>query len=302
MKTELKKLNISSIKFFVVIFMVLLTTSWVAFAARPKLSVTADKKEISKGETLKVEARMSWKQSENKDDMLIVKITPPSSNIMELVDSKQTASSQLTGDDIYAMRIMEYYFKAREKGQATIEPVVVEYFTGEEQEEKDIVKSEAINIKVVSYLSGLMKKFVTGIIFVVVTFLITGLVLFLKNHIKNSNKNKITETSDAIMEKDFLEAIKGFSKYIIEGDYKKYYTNTREVFGNYISKKYSISLPAKSGSDDMEKLPDQVCSLYSEWINIEEKVRFSGYQPEKNEQEKLTRETERYFKSLITHN
>ncbi|MFH1415496.1 MAG: BatD family protein [Elusimicrobiota bacterium] len=303
-KTELKLLNSSlPAKILVIVFLFTAAVTGITHAVRPRLTLTADKQEIGTGETLKVIAEMSWEQTEDINDIIIIKVTPPSCTLLDLVDSKQTTSSRLTGDGVYAKKVMEYYFTAKEKGEGTIEPVTVEYLAGigqeVEKEDKDIVKSESISIKVVPYLSSIIKKLVTGLVFTGAAVLLGGIVLFFKKRIKISGNKKIPEKIDTHLEKEFLGGLKLFNKHIVEGDFRKYYAYASAALNNYINKKYGITVTAKTSGTELNKLPEQLGKLFSEWNNMEEKVRFSGYKPEKNELEKLTRETERYFRSLI---
>ncbi|MFC2092046.1 BatD family protein [Elusimicrobiota bacterium] len=294
------------VKLFLTLILSMTAVTGIAYAAHPQLSLSADKKDIAEGATLKVTAEMSWKQSDDMEDIIIIKVTPPSCALLDLVDSKQTTSSQLTDDGVYARKVMEYYFTAKEKGEGTIEPVIVEYLAGTglevKEEDRDIVKSESISITVVPYLSIMVKKLVAGLVFTGLAVLSGGIIFFLKKRIKRSREKKVTKKIDTHLEEVFLEGLRLFSKYIMEGDFKKYYTCTSNALNTYINKKYGISMPVRPGSIEIDKLPEQLISLYSEWNDMEEKVRYSGYKPQKNEMEKLTREAERYFKSLIPDN
>jgi hypothetical protein len=305
MKTGLKKTGIRVlIRLFAAVFLIAASAKGIAHAVRPHITLKADKQEVGIGETLKVTVEMSWKQPEDiAEDVIIIKVTPPSCPLLDMADSKQETSSRLAGDEVRAARIIEYYFTAKEKGEGIIEPAVIEYLEGAGQEYADedrkIIRSESINVKVVSHLSSAGRRLVTGVVFIGIAVLITAAGLFFKKNIRNPGRRKVPENTGSQPEKEFLGSFKLFNKYKIEGNYAKFYTCISGALAGYISKKYSVPMTAIHGGNEPGKLPQELEKLYTEWTAMEGKIRFSGYRPQKNELERIIRETERYFKNLI---
>ena len=121
---------------------------------------------------------------------------------------------------------------------------------------------------------------------------------------KRIREEKAHHTFDA--EKEILKTIHEVNRYQVFGDLKTFYSRMRERLFNYVEKKYGISFFDKNESEIQflvanAQVPGALVALCVQWGNETERVSFGGAQPTRDEQEKLVRETLRYFKQLV-HN
>ncbi len=267
-------------------------------AAEPTVEIYADKNEISIGESVKIIVLMKWQQIE-ENNVEIIKITAPYCSLLNLVGSSQSTASQLMEDGVYAKRITEYYFEGKEKGGGIIESAVIEYSRSGNSEDRNIIKSEIVSIKVVPYVKSFLKKLLSGVFYILMTLLSIIAIISVKRLIKGRVGKKTKEVIDTRMEVELLESMKILNKHLIEGDYKKYYAEAIKVLEQYINQKYKINSLDNHDNKIAGEIPDKLYNLYLEWLDMADKVRFSGYKPEKHKQEKLIRELEKHIKVLI---
>ncbi len=285
-KQFLKLLRILTLSVFI-----LASNSLGVFAQEPVITLSADKNEIGVGEKITLTALMQWQQPEN-EQITLINITPPENKLLKLIDSRQRAYSELTDKGIFAKRIMEYIYLGQEQGTAQAEPAVVEYTLNNSPQEKQIIKSNTLEIKIVSYWQGLGRKALKGLIFAV--FLIIAVCTirwFMKCNKKQQNKE---ENPGLSLEEALLEKIEQINGDLVSGELSNYYTRINSVLLEYVKEKYQVNCKADNG-----QVPPQLEKLTAAWEEIAEKVRFSGYKPHKDEQEKLERQTVKYIKTLI---
>lgn len=268
----------------------------VVYAVEPTIRTVADKKEVGVGEKLKVMVEMEWEQ--NKEDSIIVeKITPPSSTLLERIDSKESVSSRLGEGGVFAKRNIEYVYIGKEKGSGDITPVVIEYARSDNRDDKKIIRGEAVSIKVISKAACLGKTALKIFYVLLALSLLLGIFILLKRKfiVSSANKEKKSGNINGVLEKRFCENLKELNKHKVSGDLGRFYSGIEKLILDYIKGKYNSDLSVES----IEKFPRELQKIYSECKYMSEKVRFSGYKPERNEEDRLVREIVRYMKSLI---
>jgi len=268
----------------------------VVYAAEPIIRTVADKKEVGVGEKLKVTVEMEWEQDE-EHSIIVEKITPPSSSLLERIDSKQSASSRLGGDGVFAKRNIEYVYIGKEKGSGDITPVVIEYARSDDRDDKKIIRGETITIKVISKAARFGKAALKSFCVFLALALLLGIFILLKRKfiISRDHKESKTDNVNGILERRFCENLKELNKHRVSGDLGRFYCGIEKLISDYIKEKHNSDLSVES----IGKLPDELQKIFSECKYMAEKVRFSGYKPERNEEDKLVRGIARYMKSLI---
>ncbi len=267
-----------------------------AYAFGPTVRSSLNKKEIAVGEKVKLTVEMEWKQ-EKDTSIVVTQITPPSSALLKQVDSKQRVSSRLTKNGVFAERILEYFYIGKEEGTGDITPAVVEYAFSDNPENKRIIKSQPISIKVISRAAGFWKTALKNILGIISAVLLFALLALLKKFVISlrSNKRKETGGDSAGLEKKFCEKLRDLNEHKVSGDTGAYYAGLEKALCDYIKKKYNGDMSA----ENMAKLPQELQKICAECKLMAEKVRFSGYRPQEDEQDRLIRGITKYMKSLI---
>ena len=270
-----------------------------AFSSSLDVKLFCDKNEVYVNEKVKVTAIIEWQEDKH---ITIEKVTDPVSSGLELVDKKQVVSSQLRENGVFFKKIINYLFNVKKTDNKNsnlfieIEPLVLECVNNNDSDNKFIVKSNSLNIKVVSIFFVFFKKCMYGVLFLLFcSFIFLFVYLFRKKILNKKNKN--TDCSDFSFEKDCFKEIEEINKHKVFGDIKKYYSCIYSILSNYLEKKYKI----KSFNEINSKfnIPEDLKNVFCKTQNLNEKVCFAGYVPTKNEQENLSREIERYFKLLL---
>lgn len=256
-------------------------------AYEPALKSSLSKDEIGVGGKVNLTLEMECPAS-GESDITIVDVTPPECGLLELVNTKQTSCSQLCDGGVISKRSITFTFKGINTGAEEITPASIEYVTNDNPEEKELIKSQSLPIKVVSYWTNLGKKLLKIGFILVFICLAAGLAVFGKDFI-SKRKGKADSTSQNYPEQELLIKMKEFDKYQVSGEHDKYYLNIKDALLSYIKEKYP----------EGTAVPEELSKLRNDWIAVTESVRFSGYVPQKHEQEKLVRDTEKYLKALI---
>jgi hypothetical protein len=268
----------------------------VVYAAEPTIRTVSDKKEVGIGEKLKVTVEMEWEQ-DGEHSIIVENITPPSSSLLERIDSKQRASSRLREGGVFAKRNIEYVYIGKEKGSGDITPVVIEYARSDNRDDKKIIRGETITIKVISKAARFGKIALKSLYVLLALSLLLGIFILLKRKfiISCHHKESKSDNDNGVLERRFCENLKELNKYRVSGDLGGFYSGIEKLVSDYIKEKYNSNLSAES----IGNLPGELQKIFSECKYMAEKVRFSGYKPEKNEEDRLLRGIARYMKSLI---
>jgi len=255
-----------------------------------------DKNEIGVGEKVKITVKMEWEQQEDSS-IVVTQITPPSSVFLKQIDSRQRTSSRLEKNEIFAERVLEYVYIGKEKGAGDIAPVLIEYTTNDNPENKRIIKGEPIPIKVIPKVARFEKMALKSFFAVAAVFLLFGVFMLFKKRVLSSreDKRKNIDKDNGSLEKNFCEKLKELNKHKVAGDVGAYYAGIEKSLLDYVKEKYNSDLSAES----MGKLPAKLQKICAECKSMSEKIRFSGYKPQENEQNKLIRGITKYMKSLM---
>jgi len=283
-------------KISILLVVLLIFFGGVVYAAEPIIRTVADKKEVGVGEKLKVTVEMEWEQDE-EHSIIVEKITPPSSSLLERIDSKQSVSSRLGGDGVFAKRNIEYVYIAKEKGSGEITPVVIEYARSDDRDDKKIIRGETVPIKVIPKAARFGKTALKSFCVFLAIALLLGIFILLKRKfiISRDHKESKTDNVNGILERQFCYNLKKLNKHKVSGDLGGFYSGIEKLISDYIKEKYNSNLSAES----IGRLPWELQKIFSECKYMAEKVRFSGYKPERNEEDRLVRGIARYMKSLI---
>jgi hypothetical protein len=245
----------------------------VVYAAEPTIRTVADKKEVGVGERLKVTVEMEWEQ--NKEHSIIVdKITPPSSSLLERIDSKQSASSRLGEGGVFARRNIEYVYIGKEKGSGDITPAVIEYARSDNRDDKKIIRGETVSIKVIAKAARLGKIALKIFYVFLALSLFFSIFILLKRKfiVSRANKENKSGNNDGVLERRFCENLKELNKHKVSGNLGQFYSGIEKLISDYIKEKYNSNLSVES----IGKLPGELQKIYSECKYMSEKVRFSG--------------------------
>jgi len=229
--------------------------------------------------------------------IVVTQITPPSSVFLKQIDSKQRTSSRLGENGIFAERVLEYIYIGKEKGVSDITPVSIEYATSGNPENKRIIKGEPISIKVISKVAKFGKMALKGIICILSAALLFGVFVVVKKRVifPRMDRRKSMNIDKGDLEKEFCEKLGDLNKHKVSGNIGAYYAGVEKVLFDYVKKKYNRDLSVES----MGKFPTELQKICVECKFMSEKVRFSGYKPQENEQNKLIRGITKYMKSLM---
>jgi len=192
---------------------------------------------------------------------------------------------------------LEYVYIGKEKGAGDIAPVLIEYTTRGNPENKRIIKGEPIPIKVIPKVARFEKMALKSFFAVAAVFLLFGVFMLFKKRVLSSreDKRKNIDKDNGSLEKNFCEKLKELNKHKVAGDAGAYYAGIEKSLLDYVKEKYNSDLSAES----MSKLPTKLQKICAECKSMSEKIRFSGYKPQENEQNKLIRGITKYMKSLI---
>ncbi|RKY32535.1 MAG: hypothetical protein DRP74_02375 [Candidatus Omnitrophota bacterium] len=268
----------------------------VVYAAEPTIRTVSDKKEVGIGEKLKVTVEMEWKQDE-EHSIIVEKITPPSSSLLERIGSKENVSSRLGEGGVFAKRNIEYVYIAKEKGLGDITPIVIEYARSDNRDDKKIIRGESVTIEVISKAARFAKIALKSFYALLAIGTLSGILILLKRKfiISRGHEENKSGNDKGILERQFCENLKELNKHKVSGDLGGFYSGIEKLISDYIKEKYNSDLSAES----ISKLPGELQKIFSECKYMVEKVRFSGYKPERNEEDRLVRGIARYMKSLI---
>lgn len=283
-------------KISILLVVLIIFLGGVVYADEPTVRTVADKEEVGVGERLKVTVEMEWEQ-DKEHSIIVEKITPPSSSLLERIDSKENVSSRLGEGGVFARRNIEYVYIGKEKGSGDITPVVIEYARSDNRDDKKIIRGETVSIKVISKAARLGKT-VLKIFYVFLTLsLFFSIFILLKRKfiVSRANKENKSGNNDGVLERRFCENLKELNKHKVSGDLGRFYSGIEKLISDYIKEKYNSNLSVES----IGKLPGELQKIYSECKYMSEKVRFSGYKPERSEEDRLVRGIARYMKSLI---
>ncbi|MCP4649707.1 MAG: protein BatD [PVC group bacterium] len=288
----MKKRTVFRIKILWTIVFILLFVGQV-LAAEPTVSLATNKKALGVGDKADIILSIKWTQ-DDASDIIVKKITPPASEMLKLVDSKEQTETQLTEKGVFAKRIITYTYKAIKQGNAKIEPAVIEYVFKSTPEETEILRSDPIVLAIESFLMSWAGKMLWWI-FMLFSIIVGPLVtIFIFRKILYPPLKKTDEAGlNTVLETKTLEEIKEHSYSRVTGETKEYYSRMQKTVTAYIDGKHG-----KTKSD----VPDDLQTLSLDWKEIAEKVSFSGYAPSRHEQEALVRRTEKYFSALLSEN
>ena len=288
--------------FRLLLLVLFLLAPTVSFA-NISLQTTADKTQLAVGDHLEVVVSMEWEQTKG-NDIFVVRIDPPASKSLALVDSKEMTASKLTSKGPTGTRTLRYTYLAAEAGDVTLDPVLVQYVTSPDQKDPNSKRGESIQLKIISRHKGLLHKLLRILMILAAIVFIVGAPVFLwkKGIFKKSKKN--TSASHFALEKEKLVKLKEARLFQSSGDIVPLYTEAERVVTDYVEAKYGTSIHGKTTGEfesiaKSKEVPEELTKLYIKTFQVAERVRFSGLYPTKDEQEKFLRDIEFYFKSLI---
>ncbi|MBF0215866.1 MAG: hypothetical protein HQL30_02610 [Candidatus Omnitrophica bacterium] len=264
-----------------------------ALAVEPKINAFSDKKEIGVGEKIKVTVEMEWKD-EGGPSISVTRITPPGSPLLEQIDSKQSSSSRLTKDGVFSRTFLEYLYIGKEKGSGEATPAVLEYVSGSDKENIRMVKTPPIPVRIISRAARSGKIALEGFLIILAALLILGVSAILIRNLgaaSTKKRNRGPNKDNFEAEKKVIAHLRDIDRHRIAGETGEYYYSLQKAMEGYVKKKYPLGLESE--------LPGDLRSLYNECGEMALKVRFSGYGPTENEQERLARGIARYMKALI---
>jgi len=259
------------------------------------VSAVLDKKEIGVGEKVTLTVEMKWKQNDNYS-IIVEKFMPPTSIVLEQVDSKQQGSSQFGENGIFYKKVMQYIFVGKEKGTGELSPVVVEYTLSNNPEDKKIIRTQMLSIKVVPTIKrvgNLLLKFLVGLLLLSLfcfVFILLGRIVRMREGKKKNDKGE-----KLYPEEKCCTDLRELNKHKVSGAVGVYYLGVEKLLTEYVEVKYNRDLSA----EETKNIPEELKKICSECRTISEKVRFSGYRPQSNEENRLIRRIEKYMKSLI---
>lgn len=262
-----------------------------------------DKKKVTVGEKLVLTVRLQWTQVENAE-IRIAKIAPPECPLLELTGSTQASDSELHGGKVVLNQTLTYIFKAKKEGIDKISALTVEYIV-EGDEQKLVVNSEPIEVKVVSLKEKLISTF--GLMAAIAGGILTsilGAFLLLRRRRKRQNSAVLDKVTDTCCEREAVDRLQEITKYRLAGDFKKYYGSLQSVLADYTKAKHHIEIENKN-EEEIRKLssevnlPGELLRLLIETVRFSEKVRFAGYEVSPNEERKIFSNVQRYLKLLI---
>lgn len=276
----------------------IITALFVSFrghALEPEIRQYLNKDEISIGEKTTLTVEMEWKDEETA--LIITQITPPSSGLLNLLDTKQITSSILTKDGAFAKTVLEYVYTGKEKGSSDITPAVIEYTLSDNPENVRIVRAQPVQVKVISQAAGFMKTALKSVWAIFLMAVFFGMFALFKKILVSFRINKKKETggNDACLEKKFCEDLRNLNEHKVSGDIGAYYSGIEKLIFGYVKDKYDTGAPAETKG----RVPPELQRICDECKFISEKVRFSGYKPQGAEQEKLMRAIHKYMKPLM---
>ena len=266
------------------------------YALEPAIRSVLNKQETGIGEKINLTVELEWRQDENSA-IVVTRITPPSSSLLEQIDSKQRTSSRLTKDGAFAKIVLEYVYTGKKEGEGGIEPAVIEYAFSNDPGNKKIIKAPMVNVKIISRKAMFGKKALTGMFGVLAAVLFSIAFVLIKKRAVSSGLNKIDEAGikSECLEKKLCETLKGLNKHRVSGNSGDYYDGLEKALFDYVKKKHNTDLT----SGNMDMLPEGLKKICGECVSMAERVRFSGYKPQDSEQDRLIRSIDKYMKSLI---
>ncbi|MFH1460118.1 MAG: BatD family protein [Candidatus Omnitrophota bacterium] len=270
-----------------------------AVFAAATIGIQCNKTAIGPGEKIKVIAIVEQTQTETNEiaEREIRQITPPACSLLQMIDCRQSTSTQLKKDKIITQRTFAYDFSAKETGAGEISALIIEYANKNNPEDIEIIKSKTINIKVLPFWQRwgprILKNIFWGLI------IAAGIILIkFRKAIFKQKQVYSTPALEIELEKIFLEKLEAAQKHILEAQMGEYYEVLKQALAEYLQKKYQcFSLNIQSLSK--AKAPQEVIDIFSDLNQTTEKVKFSGYAPLKSEQEKVFRNLKLYFQNLI---
>ncbi|RKY36086.1 MAG: hypothetical protein DRP78_04525 [Candidatus Omnitrophota bacterium] len=262
--------------------------------AQPQINLSADKSEISVGENLTLKLKLKWQKSEN-NDILVTKITQPEIEFLEKKGSKQAVNAQFTDNKVIAERVIDYFYVGKQKGEGQISPAIIEYVFKHNLVDKQIIKSDALNLKVISRVNGIAKKILSAIGFLSLTGLFLFLFFFVKKYLlmKAKNKLKIPEQN---LEKEFLAKMQDLYQYFVRAEERDYCAKLTQALSDYLEQKYSAE--SDRNTEAANTVPELLVKIFQQWKDLNEKSAFAGYKPSKDEIQMLVRKTKKYFKEF----
>lgn len=263
-----------------------------------------NRQSVSVGERLLVTTEMVWSQTEH-NDITVLKITPPSSESFELINTREATSSRLTEKGIMGTRTIEYTFKATKEGDAHLSPLTVEYVPIGKPEDKRLARGDELSVQIISrskkithdvlYILGLIVAVASGVGLIYLLIRLWG---------RNKRTKQVGVSEDARPEKEAFQKLKDLKPFQISGDLSRFYAELETLLSNYFQRKYRFSYEGKDAEDLIplaraHGASEELASLLAEHVRIAEKVRFGGYAPTKDEQERTVRGFEKYFKNAV---
>ncbi|MCM8775998.1 MAG: hypothetical protein NC930_06615, partial [Candidatus Omnitrophica bacterium] len=232
-------------------------------------------------------------------------VTPPTSALLSLEGTRETSSSRLVGDKAIAARNFNYIYRATGKGQGILSPAVVEYVHSDNPEHKRLVRSREYSVTIIAWPLRLFKKTILPAGTLLFTLAACGTIFFFFRKRRDLEHKRIKKLHELDPEKQLLKSFNEAYPYRVVGDLKQYYSSLKNSLFHYIREKYGVSFDEEpSGSEICRKgreknISPALMDLCVSWYEQCEKVQFSGYQPTPDEIDKMVRQTERYFKTLV---
>lgn len=272
---------------------------------QPAVFATLSKNEFPVGEEVTLTVRMEWEQSGSKT-IRLVSTTPPASELLELVDTREDTSSRLTEFGFLGTRSIYYVFKAVRTGTGTLSPVSFEYVDPDRQEEKEMVRGEAISFRVISRAEWFLKKLLWMALGSAALVLAGGLVFLLRKLriFPRAPLKKEGSINDVRFEQGALRRIGELRAHQVAGDFSKLYAELKILLADYVKSKYGTELTHDDHDVAVRALrnagvAEELARLCEEALRMTDKVRFGGHVPSPDELGRLIRSAEKYFKNLI---
>lgn len=209
------------------------------------------------GEVFDIEINVIRPSSTN-DSIRIKQVTPPVSELAELVSASQKSSSLIENGEEKLLQTFQYRYRATQMGEGVLESFVLELHS----EEDDIflrkgpvgsIRVASIWVRYQSWVVALFGMILGGIVFK----------FFIRFFKKNMSKKKLNQTlkkrreSRFATETEILDDIEQL-KYLLSDDRQEdYLLELRSHLRDYFSKKHMIGFDKKSIHEKMRQVKDR---------------------------------------------
>jgi len=243
------------------------------------------------GEVFEIEINVI-RPSSVQNSIRIKHVTPPVSELVELISSSQESSSLIENEKQKLLQIFRYRYRAEKRGEAVLESFVLEFHSkdGDILLRKGPVGSVRVASVWIRYRSWAIVLFAV---------MLGGVVLKLAIEAfkKNISKRKLKETlkkrrkSKFSKETEVLDDIEQLKYLLSDGKQKDYLLELRSHLRDYFDNKHMIGFDKKSIHEGMRQVKDRDIwvRIYSELEVKIDQVTYAEVELSSHELKQLTR-------------